>query len=141
MKTIETNWSHDQKALVNIRSKVFIEEQHVPAELEIDAQDADAIHFLVMHDNSHFIATARLLRNGHIGRIAVLKEYRNQGVGTQLLSDILAKAKQLELDHVFLHAQIDAEKFYEKHGFLSHGNIFMDAGIPHIKMIRKLNNE
>ena len=141
MKTIETDWSSHQNELTGIRKKVFIDEQKVPVELEIDEHDPEAIHFLVMNKNEQYIATARLLKNGHIGRIAVLKEYRNQGIGTNLLSDILSKAMQLKIKTVFLNAQVYAEKFYKSHGFISQGKIFMDAGIPHIKMTKKLNHE
>lgn len=141
MKTIETDWSKHQNELTAIRSKVFIEEQKVPVELEVDEHDPDAIHFLVMNEDKQFIGTARLLNDGHIGRLAVLKEYRNQGIGTKLLSDILYKAEQLNITRVFLNAQVDAEKFYKNHGFVSKGEVFMDAGIPHIKMTKKLNYE
>ncbi|MEJ2214307.1 MAG: GNAT family N-acetyltransferase [Gammaproteobacteria bacterium] len=141
MRILETDWSSHHDILTDIRSKVFIDEQQVPADLEIDEHDSEAIHFLVLSEDKQFIATARLLNDGHIGRIAVLKEYRNQGIGTKLLSDILCKAEQLNLTKVFLNAQVNAEKFYENHGFVSEGEIFMDAGIPHIKMTKKLNYE
>lgn len=141
MKIIETDWSKHQNELTAIRSKVFIEEQKVPVELEVDEHDPDAIHFLVMNEDKQFIGTARLLNDGHIGRLAVLKEYRNQGIGTKLLSDILYKAEQMNITRVFLNAQVDAEKFYKNHGFVSKGEVFMDAGIPHIKMTKKLNYE
>ena len=145
MKIIETDWPSHKKELMAIRSEVFIEEQNVPKELEIDEFDPDAFHFIVQNENKHdeqcFIATARLLGDGHIGRIAVIKAYRHQGVGSKLLVYILQKSLKLGLTSVFLHAQVDAKSFYEKHGFYRQGDIFMDAGIPHITMIKQLSHE
>lgn len=144
MKIIETDWTTHKKELMAIRSKVFIEEQKVPAELEIDTFDPEAMHFIVqnenINDNDSFVATARLLNDGHIGRIAVLKEYRKQGIGSKLLKYILQKSRQLSLAEVYLHAQVDAKAFYEKHKFYAQGDIFMDAGIPHITMIKPLDH-
>ena len=145
MRIIETDWSTHKKQLMLIRSQVFIEEQNVPEELEIDEFDPEAIHFLVEYKTPSvqdaYIATARLLKDGHIGRIAVIKACRNRGVGSKLLQHILLKSKKLGHLEVFLHAQIDAKSFYEKHGFYVQGEIFMEAGIPHVNMIKQLDHE
>ncbi len=106
--------------------------------MEIDDQDSHAQHFLVMNNNQQPVATGRLLGNGHIGRMAVLKEFRKQGVGSRLLTNIIDEARRLGINEIFLNAQTGATGFYEKNDFVVQGEEFMDAGIPHIKMTRKL---
>lgn len=137
LQIITTDWATHQPLLSSIRYKVFVEEQQVPKEMEIDEEDTHALHFLVMDNKKHQpLATGRLLENGHIGRMAVLKEYRNRRVGSKLLSAIIDEARKRDINEIFLNAQISAVGFYEKNGFTAHGEEFMDAGIPHIKMTR-----
>ena len=139
LKIITTSWHENQHILSKLRNKVFVEEQGVPEELEQDEQDPSALHFLAYIEPQHkAIATARLLNDGHVGRMAVLKAYRNQSVGKKILDAIIEIAKQKKLAELFLNAQIDAQGFYEKSGFVRQGDIFMDAGIQHIRMIKKL---
>jgi len=121
-----------------VRETVFIKEQHVPVDLEWDTEDQTAQHVIAKTENGDVIATARLLNNGHIGRMAVLEPFRYQGVGTKMLSRLIDKAKQNGLKNVFLNAQSSAVNFYIKAGFCIVGNEFMDAGIPHYKMIKNL---
>lgn len=130
---IQTDWETHKEELSLIRTKVFIEEQHVPEELEWDKEDANCIHVLAL-DNSKPIGTARMKKDGHIGRMAVLKNYRNQGVGSAILNALLKAAKQSNYTKVFLHAQTKAIHFYENHGFEVCSEEFMDAGIPHKTM-------
>ncbi|NNJ90851.1 MAG: GNAT family N-acetyltransferase [Gammaproteobacteria bacterium] len=135
LQIITTDWASSQPVLSSIRFKVFVEEQKVPKEMEIDDEDTHAWHFLVVNNNNHQpVATGRLLENGHIGRMAVFKEYRNRKVGSQLLSAIIDKARKQNIDEIFLNAQLNAVGFYKKNGFTTYGEEFMDAGIPHIKM-------
>lgn len=100
--------------------------------------DETAIHFLVLNDLHQAIGCARLLIEGdffHIGRVAVLAEYRNQTIGRQLMQFILCWCKQCNpARKIYLHAQISKLQFYEYLGFVPYGNIFMDAGIEHIEM-------
>lgn len=115
-----------------IRTSVFIEEQHVPVELEWDNIDAACTHFLAYYDNKA-IATARLLADGHIGRMAVLADYRGCKVGHKLLSFIINLALKKSLK-IRLSAQEHAIGFYTKQGFRITSDVYMDAGIPHYDM-------
>ena len=124
----------DFAGLCYIREQVFIKEQGVPATLEWDGLDQEAIHLLAITPSQQPVGTVRMLNDGHIGRMAVLDEWRNQGVGHQLLKDILQVARQLRLKKVFLSAQTSAIDFYARFGFVSHGEVFMDADIEHQNM-------
>ena len=132
-------WTQDEAALAGIRRRVFIEEQRVPEDLEWDGLDEAATHLIVESTDGEPIATVRLLKDGHIGRMAVMRDWRGRGVGRALLAAILTTARNAGLDAVFLHAQIDAIPFYERSGFVAEGDIFMDAGIPHRTMHRQLD--
>ncbi|MFP3873780.1 MAG: GNAT family N-acetyltransferase [Thiohalophilus sp.] len=132
------NFAGARPAIEAIRRQVFIEEQQVPEELEWDGLDDQAIHLLVTVADDTPIATARLLPDGHIGRMAVLPGWRGQGVGTAMLRRLLELARAQHLPRVFLNAQVSAEGFYAKAGFHSEGEIFMDAGIPHKRMVLEL---
>jgi len=134
-----THWNKNKSALSEIRHKVFIEEQNVPEELEWDEFDDDCIHILAT-ENSIPIACGRLKTDGHIGRMAVLEAYRKKGVGSSILEGLLNTAKNLSLTEVYLHAQLTAIPFYEKFGFETCSEEFMDANIPHKTMKKTLNN-
>lgn len=129
----EVNWQTTAALISVVRRQVFIIEQGVPEELEWDGEDADAIHVLAQLDNKP-IATGRLLRSGHIGRMAVLQPYRGFGIGSKILKQLLVLAAQHHLRYVILHAQLQAKAFYLKHDFHCVGEVFEDAGIPHIRM-------
>lgn len=131
-------WQEAKDALAHIRYQVFVNEQRVPADMELDDHDPDCDHLLAFDDQGTAVGTARLLPDGHIGRMAVLAEYRGQGIGTLLLNEILALAQSRGLRTVVLHAQIHAVGFYEKHRFAVVGDEFMEAGIPHVQMQRRL---
>ena len=141
-KIIPTKWQADQSSLRQIREQVFIQEQQVPVADEWDDKDETATHFLVQTEQGKAIACARLLVENHtdyvvfhIGRVAVLADYREQGVGRQLMNAIISHCKQQHPDYrVYLHAQISRQRFYEHLGFVAQGVVFMDAGIPHIEM-------
>ena len=130
----QASWQQDRIALRRIRDIVFVQEQQVPRELEWDQQDATAIHFLAEDDNGNPIGTARLLRSGQIGRMAVLKEFRGNGVGARLLAAVIEQAVKAGYEQVFLHAQVSVIGFYERSGFVAEGQRFMDAGIEHQAM-------
>jgi predicted GNAT family N-acyltransferase len=134
------NKPDDKKNLSSIRRSVFIEEQKVPESLEWDEDDNSAKHYLVFYKDKA-IAVARLKPDGQIGRMAVLPDYRNKGIGSALLQFILKNIETTSLNQVFLHAQTTAIKFYERQGFISHGEIFYEANIPHRKMLKKLSNK
>lgn len=132
------DWSSEQGLLMGIRERVFVQEQSVPIALERDDEDETATHWLAENTDQEPIGTARLLTNGHIGRMAVIKGWRNQGVGSALLGSILAYAGEQNIEELFLHAQCQAESFYSQRGFVAHGEVFEDAGIPHRMMTLKL---
>jgi predicted GNAT family N-acyltransferase len=131
------NWAEDKADLAKIRRSVFIEEQNVPEELEWDEYDDLSTHFIATH-NRRPVATARLKPDGQIGRMAVLREYRHQGIGRKLLQYILQLAASRQLEQLYLHAQVEALPFYEKQGFSAHGEVFYEADIPHRAMAKKL---
>ena len=113
-------------------------EQGVAAELEWDGFDAGALHAVAADASGHAIGTARLLDDGHIGRMAVLAPWRRRGVGSAMLVQILAAACERGLCAVRLNAQTHAVAFYARHGFERAGDEFLDAGIPHVAMRRYL---
>ncbi len=131
------DWYSDKESLADIRRRVFIEEQNVPVELEWDEFDESATHFLAALSGKT-IACARLKTDGQIGRMAVLAEYRNQGIGQALLQFVLQEAATQALEEVSLHAQVSAIPFYEKQGFTTAGEIFFEANIPHREMLKKI---
>ena len=135
----QASWQEDHTALCMVRRAVFIEEQHVPEELEWDGLDEEALHLLAEDSQGQAIATARMLGDGHIGRVAVLKPWRGRGVGKALMQQLLLLAHQRGHHHVHLDAQVDAVDFYRQQGFEAEGGIFMDAGIPHRHMFMALD--
>ncbi len=134
------DWSNadDRITLGMIRERVFIEEQQVPFALEWDEFDNSSMHFLAIVDNQ-YVATARLKHDGQFGRMAVLAEFRHQGIGSALLRCIVQQAQQRQLDQLYCHAQVSALDFYCQHGFVAYGNEFDDAGIAHQTMQRTLD--
>ncbi len=128
------SWKEAATALRVVRTAVFIREQQVPEELEWDQFDAVSVHALAVNNTGQPVGTARLLPDGHIGRMAVLKEWRGQGLGSALLTkllQVLIKRHQFEAQ---LHAQTSAIPFYKKFGFQIVGEEFIEVGIPHVKM-------
>jgi len=135
LKIEQVRWRDKESHLRHIRTLVFVEEQHVPIELEWDEYDDKCIHVLAMQNNVA-LATGRLLETGRIGRMAVLKPYRKQGVGSKVLEQLLSIAESKNMNFVFLYSQVDAIGFYRQFGFEEEGDIFDDAGIPHKKMMK-----
>ncbi|MGD8589360.1 MAG: GNAT family N-acetyltransferase [Chromatiales bacterium] len=131
------HWPRDRELLRQVRKKVFIQEQRVPAALEWDGTDDHALHLLALDEAGRPIGTARLLPSGQIGRMAVLKPWRRRGVGSALLQHLLTEAAKGEWPDLFLNAQLNALAFYTRHGFHPQGEVFEEAGIPHRRMTRK----
>lgn len=129
-----SDWCSDRQRLSQIRRVVFIEEQGVPEELEWDDDDAGAIHLLAVDADDAPIGCARLLPDGHIGRMAVLQSWRGKGVGSALLQRALDVARAQGHAIVRLSAQTHAAGFYERHGFIVEGDEYLEAGIPHLAM-------
>ena len=135
---VHTSWQESEAALSAVRSAVFIEEQRVPAALEWDRLDECCHHVLVTAAGNRPVGTGRMKPDGHIGRMAVLRDCRGQGIGSAILTALLDFARQQYCTGVYLHAQVAAISFYEKHGFTVGGELFMDAGIPHRSMVKRL---
>ena len=131
-----THWDEAKSQVMPIRHEVFIKEQEVPEELEWDEFDQEALHAIVKKDQE-VIGTARLIidnANARIGRMAIQKKYREQGIGQKLLSILIQTAKEKGAQECILHAQTHAIAFYAKADFEPNGPIFDEAGIPHVEM-------
>ena len=132
------DWASDERSLRDIRQRVFMVEQGVSADLEWDGIDQDCRHALAQDGERRPIGCARLLPDGHIGRVAVLAEWRGRGVGDALLERMIALAREVGHTRVMLNAQTHALAFYARHGFVAFGPEYDDAGIPHRAMQRAL---
>ncbi len=131
-------WDEARVEARRIRELVFVREQGVPLALEMDDQDAHCDHALALAEDGLAVGTGRLLPDGHIGRMAVLKEWRAMGVGALLLQALIEQARQRGHARVRLNAQAYAAGFYRRYGFEVSGAEFMEAGIPHVAMQRGL---
>lgn len=129
------DWECDREALGLVRSRVFVKEQGVPAELEWDGADVGAWHLLAFDLEQNPIGTVRVLPSGQIGRLAVLPGWRGRGVGTALLREALVLAAARGLPAPFVHAQAGALVFYHRQGFRAQGLEYWEAGIPHRLMV------
>lgn len=134
-------WQDAELDAYSIRKRVFIEEQGVPAEMEIDEFDLNALHALAYAD-SECIGTARLVTLsgsiGRIGRMAVLPKHRGHGIGKQLLGALLKACQSQGIKQIELHAQVTVIPFYEQFGFIAQGDVYDEAGIPHRDMILRI---
>ncbi len=134
----------DFERALALRLTVFVEEQAVPLEEERDEADETALHFLVLHpETQESLATGRMMAYqegcqmrpvAKIGRVAVSKSMRGQGLGEWLMRQILNAIDAERFDQAILDAQVQALPFYEKLGFMAEGDEFLDAGIPHYRM-------
>jgi predicted GNAT family N-acyltransferase len=138
------DWSERGGELSQVRFTVFVREQGVPPEIELDANDANplcCVHAAAVDAAGRMIGTGRLVLGGtipRVGRMAVLKAWRGHGVGVGLLECLIAEARRRGFREILLHAQTHATAFYFKRGFISHGSEFVEAGIPHLEMRRAL---
>ncbi|MFZ1908867.1 MAG: GNAT family N-acetyltransferase [Burkholderiales bacterium] len=139
-------WSEARSEAMRVRETVFVAEQGVPADLELDQHDPKCLHALARDEAGSVVGTGRLLPGqaygarivSHVGRMAVLKEWRGRGVGSALLARLIEAARERGDTEVLLSAQTHAQGFYRAHGFLEEGNAFVEAGIPHRTMRRVL---
>jgi len=136
--TRRASWVSDWQLIRAVREAVFIHEQGIPARLEWDHEDPDALHVLATTSGGAAIGTGRLLRSGVIGRMAVLLAYRGQGVGHALLVALLDAARGHGHAQITLSAQTRVVGFYERSGFRPVGDIYLEAGIPHQRMEQHL---
>ncbi|HET7833859.1 MAG TPA: GNAT family N-acetyltransferase [Gallionella sp.] len=133
------SWHDAEPLLRAIRAAVFIREQGVPEELEWDGLDEMCRHALALSSTGSAIGCGRMLADGHIGRIAVLPEWRKRKVGTAIVEALLDFARINGYRQVELDAQTYAVPFYRTLGFIEEGEEFLDAGLPHIRMRLKLH--
>ena len=136
----QASWDNpvERDAMIGLRREVFVVEQEVPIELELDGADSECRHLLAFDSEGRPIGTARMEADGHIGRIAVVKSSRRRSVGSQLVEALVESARQAGLASVDLDSQVHALGFYQKLGFEPRGDVFMEAGIPHQAMLRRL---
>jgi predicted GNAT family N-acyltransferase len=128
------DWQQDQQQLIALRTEVFVDEQKVPVDMEIDGMDPQCLHVKAVDAGGNIIGTARLLPNRYVGRMCVKNSHRKQGVGGNMLQFFIDYARQNQLPALMLNAQISAQSFYQAYGFEADSKIFMEADIEHIHM-------
>ena len=132
------SWHDGEPLLRAIREKVFIQEQKVSAELEWDGLDDACHHALALSATGDAIGCGRITPDGHIGRVAVLPEWRGKRIGSAILEMLVDYARSQQYKHVELNAQVQAIPLYKNFGFEIEGEEFMEANIPHRKMTLRL---
>lgn len=133
------SWQQAASELFALRHAVFVVEQGVPLDMEVDEQDPIARHWLARAPSGRIIGTVRLTPDFHIGRLAVAADWRGHGVGCSLLQRAVSAAREAGAAEVMLAAQLAAQAFYAAQGFIAVGDVFDDAGIPHRTMIYRLS--
>ena len=131
-------WEKARVEASRIRFTVFVEEQRVPFEIELDQLDPSCVHALAYAPDGRVVATGRLLPDGQIGRMAVLNEWRGKGIGGEILERLIVAARERGGAEVALSAQVHAVNFYRRHEFTDDGPIYEEAGILHQKMRRRI---
>lgn len=137
---LQASWPREAGAIAAVRRRVFIEEQGVPEDLEWEARDGDCDWFLARVGDA-VVGIARITPDAHVGRMAVLPDWRGRGIGSALLQAVLQHARDKGLSTLTLHAQTHAVPFYARIGFRAEGEVFMEAGIPHRRMTLCIHKE
>jgi len=135
------DWERGRAHARPVRYEVFVREQDVPVALEWDEFDAVSLHAVAYSADDETIGTGRLLPDGHVGRMAVLRPWRGQGVGAALLRALLTAARERGLARLVLHSQTHAAGFYRRFGFQGQGEEYLEAGIPHVTMSLPLRSQ
>ena len=131
-------WEKAQPVAAPLRFAIFVGEQNVPQGIELDDMDESSLHAVAYDEAGKAIGTGRLLPEGKIGRMAVVKEWRRRGVGADLLDALVAEARRRGHAEVTLSAQLQAAEFYRNHGFVAEGKVYEEAGILHQTMRKSL---
>lgn len=137
----EVSWETHKKELLLVRFEVFVDEQKVPPEEEVDDKDPASVHILAVDDSGTPVATGRLTPGGWIGRMAVRNKWRGTGTGFRILQMLIQKGRQSGHKNLWLSAQTHAIDFYARAGFTAEGEIYDDCGIPHRNMVLELAPE
>lgn len=140
--TVRLAVADDRPALHALRRRVFVDEQRVPADLELDALDDGAVHAVACDDTSAVVGTGRLVATpdgtGRIGRMAVAGPARGRGVGAAVLAVLEGAAADAGCRRCEVHAQTHAVGFYRRAGYVALGPLFLEAGIAHLAMAKDL---
>ena len=138
MEVCVKEWGEAKKDAMEVRMKVFVEEQGISADIEVDEEgDAKCVHAIAYDsEKQRAVGTGRLFPDGHIGRMAVLKEERGKGIGGKLLR---ALEEHCTAPETILNAQKTAAQFYLNNGYSQKGEVFLEAGLEHIEMRKTLN--
>lgn len=131
-------WEKDSAAIRSVRNTVFTVEQGISESLDFDGRDGECVHVLARLGDGEIVGTARMLPDGHVGRIAVHEPWRGKGVGTRMVEYLTKVARDRGFPEIYLHSQARAAEFYTRLGFETRGETFMEAGIEHVLMVRTL---
>ena len=134
MEILICSWADEHSRLMAVREPVFVDEQGFSSDIEIDDDDPVSEHYLMIVDNRP-VATARLTPDGHIGRVAVLAEFRGKGLGRLIMENVISNGER-KFDKLILSSQLHAVDFYKKLGFKTKGDVYLEAGAEHIEMQR-----
>jgi predicted GNAT family N-acyltransferase len=135
------NWEQAASLLRDVREKVFICEWRIPRKIEFDRKDQYAFHVLVCDDiTQEPVATGRILSTGEISRIAVLMSFRKRHIDREVVKGLLAIARDLKLDEVFIYSPLDNVEYFKNFNFISAGAVFMEAGMPRQRMACSVDN-
>lgn len=132
------SWEQAQPTAGPLRFAIFVGEQNVPSGIELDDLDASCVHAVAYDVDNKPIGTGRLLPDGTIGRMAVIKEWRRRGIGVEILQALIGEARKRSHAEVVVSAQLQAAEFYREQGFVAEGKVYEEAGILHQKMRKKL---
>jgi ElaA protein len=141
MRVTRVSTTAEREACVALRREVFIDEQRVPEALELDGDDDACVHFVAVEGDGTAIGTARLRMLGDKAkaqRVAVRRSLRGRGVGAAIMGALEDEARALGATKVTLSSQVHALGFYERLGYVAHGDVYDDAGIPHRDMTKSL---
>jgi predicted GNAT family N-acyltransferase len=132
------NWEKAQPVAGPLRFAIFVGEQNVPSGIELDDVDASCLHAIAYDAEGKAVGTGRLLPDGRIGRMAVVKEFRRMGVGAAIMEALTEQARKQGDAEVTVSAQLQAAEFYRGFGFVAEGKVYEEAGILHQVMRKKL---
>jgi predicted GNAT family N-acyltransferase len=142
MSVVRADTEQRYEDALSVRYAVFVDEQGVPEDLEVDEHEDDAMHFVAYDEDGDPVGAARLREYeagvGKVERVAVLEARRGEGWGDALM-DALEDAARKHYDELYLHAQLPAARFYDRRGYEREGDQFEEAGIPHVAMRKHLD--